>query len=324
MSRERYVEVGIQTPKFFKRNIFIRPEKLKEFAEKFGDRYSVYHSAYGYYKGSKTLYGNFYLDFDIENLDGSTWNVLKEDVTRAVTILKAFYQIDPDTNVLFYFSGHKGIHVIVPTTVEHERLNKAFYEIAREIYEYLPHKLLDLKIYDNKRLFRIPNTINHKTGLYKIPLTYSELIMFSYEQLIELSRNTRIIEKIAENNPTFDRVILHYCNREDQKEKFVKAKKKIDFTPQCIKEIISSRVEKGKRNVTILILASHLFQRGFSIEKTLDLIIKWSNNHMDPPLTQREIVNTVRSVYKHGYTIGCNYIKFVLGDETEKVCKRCR
>lgn len=70
-------------------------------------------------------------------------------------------------------------------------LNGIFKSIAEQIKTFSIHKTVDLKIYDNKRLFRVPNTINSSTGLYKIMLTPDELINLTEQDIKNLAKQPR-------------------------------------------------------------------------------------------------------------------------------------
>ena len=66
--------------------------------------------------------------------------------------------------------------------------------IANFAKGFTPNKTVDTQIYDNKRLFRIPNTRHEKSGLYKIPITLNELQTLSIDQIREMAVKQRVIE----------------------------------------------------------------------------------------------------------------------------------
>ncbi len=47
---------------------------------------------------------------------------------------------------------------------------------------------IDTAIYEHNRLWRIPNTKNRKSGLYKIPLTFDQLATLSIDQIKKLAK----------------------------------------------------------------------------------------------------------------------------------------
>ena len=83
------------------------------------------------------------------------------------------------SDIQLYFSGSKGFHILISDKVfgfePNRDLNKKFKKIALYIKSYTITKCIDTKIYDNRRLFRVPNTVNTKTGLYKVYLPYNKL-----------------------------------------------------------------------------------------------------------------------------------------------------
>ena len=89
--------------------------------------------------------------------------------------------IVPDTeSILIFFSGSKGFHVGVPVAVfgDEVKPGKEFpgqYKAAALEIARRAGVEVDKSVYDRQRLFRCPNTIHSKTGLYKIPLSYWEV-----------------------------------------------------------------------------------------------------------------------------------------------------
>jgi hypothetical protein len=78
----------------------------------------------------------------------------------------------------FFFSGKKGFHVGVPSCTfgaePSELLPSAFSELARRVSE-AAGVAVDLSIYRQVSLLRLPNTINAKSGLFKVGVTFEEM-----------------------------------------------------------------------------------------------------------------------------------------------------
>lgn len=55
-------------------------------------------------------------------------------------------------------------------------------------------------------------------------------------------------------------------------------------------------VEKGERNIALTKVAGLCFGKGFTFDETLDYCMKW-NNFNDPPLPEKEVLKTVKSIY---------------------------
>src|SRR5690606_21218972 len=125
---------------------------------------------------------------------------LKADIRKAIRYLTIILSIDI-SQIQFYFSGNKGIHLIVDAQTiglqPHQALNQVYKEIAKDISKFCEHDTLDTAVYDDKRMFRMTNSINKKSGLYKIPITYEEFKEKSFEEISELAKTPREIQKPA-------------------------------------------------------------------------------------------------------------------------------
>jgi hypothetical protein len=105
------------------------------------------------------------------------------------------YGVDPDA-VRIYYSGSKGFHVEIPgecfggfeaSVDAPEKVKVMAYEIAGDVD-------LDVSVYERIRLWRDPNTINGKSGLYKVPLSYEEFTSLTVDQIRDLARAPREVE----------------------------------------------------------------------------------------------------------------------------------
>ena len=79
-------------------------------------------------------------------------------------------------------------------------LNSKYKILATELKSYTITKSVDTRIYDNKRLFREPNSINRKTGYYKVQLTLNDLKAMSYEDLIKYASKPRDLLEVDNVN----------------------------------------------------------------------------------------------------------------------------
>jgi hypothetical protein len=125
------------------------------------------------------------------------------DGTKAlITRLKAFGLSSFD----IAFSGNKGFHLTVSTPLL-DKLS-GYIDTPRRI-ESLARKLagdipgLDLTIYSTTHLIRSLNSINAKSGLYKIPLTEAEIFSLSPDEIIDLAKKPRRL-KVKAYSRLFD------------------------------------------------------------------------------------------------------------------------
>ena len=265
-----------------------------------------------------------YLDLDMEFHSDEEYRRLKADLSRIVTYLNLQYGI-PTNYIKFYFTGKKGFHLIIPAKVFDLKPNKdlnVYYKIiAKELAENTILPIIDLKIYDKKRLFRLPNSINGKTGLYKVPISFEDIMLLNYEQIKEYASETKYLEPIVVH--PVQKAINKLCefktalqDAEIKKKNNRKIPTNVDLSkvrfPSCIQEIYKTGCSEGNRNMTTVILASAFFQQGVDYDTTLTMINKWNEEKNDPALTEGEVVKTVASAYnlvQSGRGYGCSSIK---------------
>lgn len=290
--------------------------------------YSAFNSAYRYsdteFDLSTLLYGGLYLDFD----DEDDFEKVRQDALTSLSYFKVVYKI-PEENINIYFSGKKGLHIIVPPEImgiePNNQLNLIFKYIANSIRTYTPNKTIDLKIYDNKRLFRIPNTIHEATGLYKIPLLSDELRNLSKEEIINLAHSPRTIKtkRIVEVNKTANiqylKAIDEFIKYSKDSNKDFKYNRTINFVPPCIQSLLDNGAEIGQRNMSIAILAGFFKQYGKTFNEACEIISDW-NSKNKAPTGETELKRTVRSMYNSDKAYGCSSITIY----TECDCSNCK
>lgn len=332
------IEIGVRLPSgAFTRNIFKEIKDIPQMRKKYKNR-GVYVSAYCYEDAkNKTddslLYGHLYIDLDITDLKDDTladeaFEKIREDGVKAVSFLSAIMGIDEEM-IKIYYSGQKGLHIVVPAKVlgiqPMKELNHVFKMIALEIHKMSKHKTIDTAIYDNARLFSLPGVQHPDTGRYKIPLTFQELRTLSFDNIKTLSKRKRKIKyKDPRYNTKAHRIFQTYI--EDwEKEKLIRNKKskdgydkKLTFCPPCIESILHRPCPSGFRNNTAAALASYFKQRGWSKKKGWTLINEWNDEYANLP--KRELETTFESIYNGEYVYGCATLE-QLGDCQRDKCK---
>lgn len=317
------VEVGYtnnNAERKFIRNEYINYNSFFEFLKTI-NCLDTYCSAY-IYDNEKVeeanLYGNLYLDFD----DAHDLNNAREDAIHTLSFFKIVYQIEPD-KIKIYFSGNKGFHLIIPSEIlgiqPRKDLNCVFKSIAEQVKTFSIHKTVDLQIYDNKRLFRVPNTINSKTGLYKVMLTSDELINLNEQQIKDLAKQPR--NMVMKNKPYYNPVagnqylkaIENYERMAKElvtREKGFRYKKTLNVTPECIQNILENGAEEGYRNITIACLTSFYRESGKTFDEIIDLMTEWNSKNTKPTPT-REMKATVKSIFYGNKTYGCSTLQTI-------------
>ncbi len=311
-----------QTGKGFSRGLYIPYLTLPLYVEEH-NRTSVFCSAYRYNSPEverADLFGDFYMDFD----DEEDFEHVREDVIVALSYFKICYHIEKEC-ITIYFSGNKGIHLIVPARIlgiePCPMLNGIFKYIASSMNGFTNHKTLDTKIYDKRRMFRIPNTKHEKSGLFKVQITLDELYRLSHEQIKELAKCPRPIHtwsgpdvhRYAQQQ--YLRAIKEYQESSKDTQKDRRYAAKLTSTPPCIQAILDNGAEEGCRNITIACLTDFYKNCGKSLSETIELISDWNSRNIKPTGTA-EMTKTIRSMFTSDKQFGCSTLK------TISICKR--
>jgi hypothetical protein len=324
MSQEKecyLVEFGfgfeINGERGFSRGHYIPYRTIYSFIEDH-NRYSVFCSAYRYDTtdiAKSNLYGDLYLDFD----DINDFEKVRADALTALSYLKIVYHINENQIKVFY-SGNKGVHIIVPAIIlgiePMPLLNGVFKTIALSIKSFTPNKTVDTQIYDNKRMFRIPNTIHEKSKLYKIPITPEELRNLTEEDIKKLAQQPRTIQlnTVYETNniaqKQFQKAIEEYYILDKETKKDKRFKSKYNFTPPCIQYILENGATEGQRNITIACLTGFCKNSGKSLNETIDFISEWNSKNAKPTGDQ-EMKKTIKSIFMGEKLYGCSTLKLL-------------
>lgn len=331
-------EFGALSDKGFFRNIFYL--KDKDFArnkEAFilrRNNTDVYQCAYSYEDeniDTCNIAGDLYLDFDAEDIK-TDWSKLVNEVKYVLNYLEIALGT-PAEEFRTYFSGNKGFHIIVPAEIiglkptkdlnlrfKHFAEGMAFIRNGKNITKTI-HDLLDLRIYDRRRLFRIPNSINSKSGRYKVPVTIDQLYSFSCKEIIDWAGKPREetfatphfrsvavegFREIIETGQDFESLRDGCVRKRTRKRRDNSTEKILELLP-CAQKLLESNVPKGSRNSSCFALSSSLFQAGYKIDNVYQIIEEW-NNRNEEPLSDKEIATTVNSAssgYKKDMYVGC-------------------
>lgn len=315
-----HIEIGGKVNGVFRRNIMTTIYEKESTIQlyNFTDTYSTIYRYDNKNQDLANIIAPLYIDLDIDNLERD-YSKLTRDVLLLCRKLKTLFHID-DSNIQIFFSGSKGFHILIPHTIfgiePCRDLNDKYKMIALELKSYTITKSVDTRIYDTKRLFREPNTINSKTGLYKVQVTLNQIRNFTYEELIKRASEPQFVGRPnAEYNEKADIAFNKLINdiRERQKKtinhKVARQMLENKELLPCVKYIIQNGAQKGGRNNTAMALASALFQRQpEDIDGIKDIMYTWNENKLDEPLPSNELEATIMSAYRNvrdGRRYGC-------------------
>lgn len=315
-----YIELGGKDGDIFRRKIVIDIKDKEQVLarQKFSDTYATVYRYDNKNQDIANIIAPLYIDLDINDLEND-FEKLKRDLLLLCRKLKTMFSLK-DNNLEIFFSGSKGFHILIPHTVlgikPSKDLNNKYKLIALELKSYTITKSVDTRIYDTKRLFREPNTINSKTGLYKVQMTLEQIRDMSYKQLlIYASAPKNLINPNSDYNinadMSFNSVVEEIKERQKKKVNHKAARQMLENKEllACVKYILQNGAQKGGRNNTAMALASALYQRNSeSQQEILEVMQTWNYKKLDEPLSDKELETTVLSAYKNvqdGRRYGC-------------------
>lgn len=307
----RFIE-GAHALPHFRRNDFMTIDKIPKYRDAFGN-IGIYLSAYLYDQVDDMeqayLYGDFYLDFDDEQDPENS----QRDAVLAIHVMKQKFMFEvPDELIRIYFSGHKGFHVFVPAEVfgvtPDKNLNDYYKLMATDVSLECRHDTLDLKIYDRRRILRMTNSIHPSTGLYKVPLTYTELCGLTMDEIREKAKKPYLLRGVRPYRvPRAEQAYREYQKlfKDRYAKQFDKHRnsvdKPLDFTPACVQEMLDVGPQKGQRNESAAALTSFFVKRGYSEQETWDALVEWNGGS----LSERELKTTMKSIIRTKRNYGC-------------------
>lgn len=263
--------------------------------------------------------GDFYLDFDGPVSSEDAFEYVRKDLETVMRFLEIMLGIKSN-QVRLYFSGYKGIHLMVPMAVldiiPSPVLNRTYKMLATKIKAHTTHGTVDTGIYDDKRIFRIPNTLHDKTNAYKIRITLEEAMTLSYQQILGLASHPRqdpdvpvVVSSKAKN---YIQWMQEEAEREREKRESFRGRfLELESAPPCIVAMHQKIYQEGvdQRNNSATALASFYFQAGVDKEECLAIVGQWAENNCVPSLKESEYRSCVDSVYRSNMRAGCSSFK---------------
>jgi len=274
------------------------------------------HQSVSGYRGA--MWSN-YLPIDIDAKDLA---YARDAAIAAREVIQDQMGIDPKA-LKIYFSGNKGFHFMIDTRAfaakPSERMHLYFAEMRRAIAGEMRSygETIDHQIKDGVRLWRLPNTRNAKSGLFKIQLLADEL-EGSVSEIRDLAKDQHPQWDTDRTGlvPTYDlSPSREACDqyREAMEKADSRLKRNLSQFAQrsngmcdAKRRIYNSHIEPGDRNNCAIILASHFRNEGKSEQATESLMSEW-NTRNGIGLAEYELANVVRSAYRSTpYDFGCS------------------
>jgi len=270
----------------------------------------------------------FVMDIDSERLEEAL------AVSRELVSYSLKYWDLSQESLLVYFSGSAGFHILVDTRVfgkvePSENLHLVFSQMRKEITRQAKVKkrdAVDYAIKDKVRLLRVVNTINAKSGLYKVQLNLEEIFKCSVEDITNKAKKAQPIyftdsvglvstesdiRESEEAKKIFQHALRQIKNRKLKPVATDYSLKNIEDPSKVLckarERIWNSHIRKGYRNNTAVRLIAQFRLSGFSKGKVTKLIVLW-NKKNEINLPTEELLKSVESVYNSSisYSYGCN------------------
>ncbi len=296
-----FVEMGGSTDQYFKRHLWVHKSDISQIRSMFNNT-DVYKTVCSFQ--DKTYESKFScpLFFDIDSSEDLS--AAHRDTKTLINILTNVFYI-PTQAIRIRFSGNKGFHLLAYTSLEIQQ-NFNCMIIWQELAKYIKNSFvtsIDLSSYQKNRLFRLNNSINGKSGLYKIPLTFEDMFDREIGEIRELAQEKRIIDEPTLNKKYLGMATIRLTSF--AKEVYKKLGNKTYQKPPCIANI-EKGVKEGERNNSAFTLAIYYKNKGFPIYKIKELIR--NKIQLGSP---KELDMIISSVQKGEYSLGCSSVNLL-------------
>lgn len=244
-----------------------------------------------------------YSDYLPIDLDSKNLNDAQVECQHLISLLVDQYEVNPDC-LGVYFSGSKGFHIEIPTFLfGNIKPSPNLPYIFKEIPKILDIKYHDTSIYNRNALWRFPNTINAKSGLYKIPLFFNQIYNLTIDDIKSLA--TKPVEgwkpvDYEDWDSTNELVDIWAKAEEKNRERKKPAKEYIFNGKGGNNSHTHEGVSEGNRNNRALEIARGLKAKGLKVNEVKDYIVnEWNPKNKPPEKNIRSIYRTVESVYSY-------------------------
>jgi len=262
-------------------------------------KYSLENESVSGYIGSID-FQYIYLDFDSKEDP----EIARQDLYFFIKYGLSEYLSQNEINQLrIFFSGSKGFHLAIPkkflTNVKPSRdLHLRPEAFVKHIVNLTSKQseseisTIDYIIYKgNNRVFRLPNTINSKTGLYKIAISFDELENYTIDEIKKLAKVKR--DFTFDNNIIPNESLTDLFNTVKIEKKNENLNNTVKFNGNLFEQVLT-----GNRNERAFQIASNLQRNGLNIKNIENVVSYWNNNNPDP-LPESELKSILKSVSKY-------------------------
>ena len=261
--------------------------------------------------------GELYYDFLIIDID----KINIKQVLLFLEHLDINYDIPKDI-LRIYFSGSKGFHILIPSTIFDLKPSATLNLQVRKIVEELCSNVIEFDgtLYDKLQAYRLRCTLHSSSNLYKTPINYSDLSRGA-EYIKTLAKRKAIdfvypeypvtpIPHLAEMVSNFGEKRTPIGNGGFLEPTEFQGDDYQPFRKLCIYKMLQGTTEHEDdgspgRSETGIRLAVHFKKEKFGREYTEAIMNTW-NSLNKPPLSEANIQEMIRNAYKSSrYDYGC-------------------
>ena len=305
-----YVEVAIGSPS--RRGALVPYEELWDLVYEQGSNQAINKSVYTYddealnfIKKSGTI-KNFLgtrgitdVPIDIDKGQNSDEYVLQQ--TQAIIFHLTDELSLKEGNFQAYFSGN-GYHVDISSECfgfePSSDLPFTVKQTMMGIFDELVP--IDPAVYTRTALIRLPHTLNIKSQLFKVPLTYNEVMTSSVAGIHKIASDRRL--STGQSELWGDGSLGELVDKDvPQIREMTRVSEPRNIVP-CIQTLYKRGPNEGTRNNTVLRIASHMRRHGIPSEAAKSSLLHWNNNQLNPQI----VIDKVEATYNGGYKYGCD------------------
>ncbi|WP_168566921.1 DNA primase [Crateriforma spongiae] len=235
-----------------------------------------------------------FLWFDIDddgNIDRAT-----ASARRLVAWVLERYQVD-ESELLVFFSGSKGFHVGLPTSLFVAKPSDVFGRVARQVAEDIAAKAavrLDTAIYNIVQPLRAPNSRHGKTGRHKRFLTVDELRQVRPAAIVDRSAEPLAFD-LPETPAADERAVADWqaaCEQTNRQAEAVRCcdNDRTELNRSTL-EFIRDGADEGDRHRLLYSAAANLAELGCPSRLAHALLTESALDSGLPPADVRRAIN---------------------------------
>lgn len=269
---------------------------------RYESKLAEYVEEHGSVKGHDLPHYPDYISFDIDEKDD-----LEKAQSSTLNLLEKLEDLGIGQDLInLYFSGAKGFHVQVPASIFDVAPHTNNAKFMKNLCAHIAGDIkLDLAIYDKNRLFRLPNTKNSKSGLFKVWIAPT-MLLAGTDVLLKYAKTPQEIKSVGNNHAPRPNLVDLWKKAQVAKERqaVIGAASTVEvpkYAKACIHRIMQG-VTDGMIHNSAFRIANHFHKQGFPANVIKGILEGWG------PLNEVPAVEDFRRMAEEAgeYDFGCN------------------